>query len=228
MCIGFLYDAGHVQTRNGVNMAINSLSTGTNTNVTAANYEAPVASAEKTEKASTETAAVVYEKGEDMEKSAAGFKAADPELVEKLKAEAEERTAQLRGLVEKMLLKQSGTIFNAEGLASVYRKLEVDDETRAQAQKDIAEDGYWGVEQTSDRLVDFAKALAGDDPDAARKMIDAIKEGYRQAEEAWGEELPEISKQTLDATLKKMNEWIKSLEGGVEETAATDPTQAAK
>ena len=40
----------------------------------------------------------------------------------------------------------------------------MDEKTRLQAQKDIAEDGYWGVEQTSERLVSFAKALSGGDP----------------------------------------------------------------
>lgn len=39
----------------------------------------------------------------------------------------------------------------------------VDAATKAQAQKDISEDGYYGVKQTSERLFDFASALAGDD-----------------------------------------------------------------
>ena len=43
----------------------------------------------------------------------------------------------------------------------------VDEETQKQAQADIAEDGYWGVEQTSDRILDFAKALSGNDPEKA-------------------------------------------------------------
>ena len=38
---------------------------------------------------------------------------------------------------------------------------------KAQAQKDIDEDGYWGVKQTSQRLFDFASALAGDDVENA-------------------------------------------------------------
>lgn len=33
----------------------------------------------------------------------------------------------------------------------------VDAATKAQAQADIAEDGYWGVSQTSQRLFDFGK-----------------------------------------------------------------------
>ena len=37
--------------------------------------------------------------------------------------------------------------------------------------------GYWGVEKTSDRILDFAKALAGNDPSKAQKLLDAFKEG---------------------------------------------------
>lgn len=167
-----------------------------------------------------DTAAAVYEKSSE-EENAAKLKdrKVDMATIEKLKADAEQRTAQLRGIVEKLLMKQGGTLQLSNGelpttnLADFYRGLEVDEETRLQAQKDIAEDGYWGVEQTSDRMVDFAKALAGNDPEAAKSMLEAIKEGYKQATAAWGEELPQISKDTLDATERKMNEWIGTLGG---------------
>ena len=38
-------------------------------------------------------------------------------------------------------------------------------------------------------------------------MIDAIKKGYSQAEKTWGGELPDICKQTLETTVKKLEEW---------------------
>ena len=55
----------------------------------------------------------------------------------------------------------------------------VDEETQKQAQADIAEDGYWGVEQTSDRILDFAKALSGNDPEKADLLIDAFKKALK-------------------------------------------------
>ena len=68
-------------------------------------------------------------------------------------------------LTGEMLLKQGQTLTDATDIYALLRegKLEVDPEVKAQAQKDIAEDGYWGVEQTSERLLSFAKALAGGD-----------------------------------------------------------------
>ena len=70
-----------------------------------------------------------------------------------------------------------------------------------------SENGYWGVEQTSDRILDFAKALAGNDPDKAEEMLDAFKKGFEEATKAWGDELPEISQKTYDAVLEKFEAW---------------------
>ena len=172
-----------------------------------------------TDTTAVDTEAAVYEKSEDTAQTASKI---DYDTIDRLKADAEERTAQLRGIVEKLLLKQSGTVLNSEGLASMYRRLEVDEETRAQAQEDISEDGYWGVEQTSDRIVDFAKAMAGDDPELAQQMIDAVKEGFEQAAEEWGEDLPELSQNTMSTTLSKLEEWLASLNGTSSD--ATDET----
>ncbi len=80
-------------------------------------------------------------------------------------------------------------------------------DVKAQAQKDIADDGYWGVEQTSDRIVDFAKALSGGDSEKADKMIAAFKKGFEQATKSWGKTLPDISQRTYDAVMKKFDAW---------------------
>ncbi len=201
-------------------MALNGINPGTNVNITSAraSYENVTISAEitKTTAVAASTDAAVYEKSDEDKASALANHKIDYETIDKLKADAEARTAQLRSLVEKLLLKHGGTFENSEGLASVFRKLEVDEETRAQAQEDISEDGYWGVEQTSDRIVSFAKALAGDNLELAQQMYEAVKEGFKQAGIEWGEDLPDISNQTMEATYKKLDEWIKSLGGNTE------------
>lgn len=223
-------------------MAVNGVNSSTGVSAASASYESVKFSAEITKTETTVVAAsksdggaaAVYEKsGEDDKLAAAVGRKVDMETIEKLKADAEKRTESLRGLVEKLLLKQGGTVKLAEGqlptenLADFYRGLEVDEETRLQAQKDIAEDGYWGVEQTSDRIVDFAKALAGEDPETAKKMVDAIKEGFKQAEKAWGEDLPGLSQDTMKATLDKMDKWIESLGGGQESSGSSNAAYAA-
>ena len=124
-------------------------------------------------------------------------------IVETMKAAQEERQAQMVELVQKMMTGQGVAFNNANDIWSFLREgnFTVDAATKAQAQQDISEDGYWGVKQTSQRILDFADALAGSDPDNIQKMYDAFKKGYKQAEETWGGELPDISKQTYDSVL---------------------------
>ena len=133
----------------------------------------------------------------------------DRETIERLKADAEARNAQLRSLVEKMFLEQGKTLLAGDNIYELLRtgKVNVDHETAQKAQQEISEDGYYGVEQTSERLVSFAKALSGNDPEKAEMLMDAVKKGFEQATKAWGGELPDICKKTLDTTLEKLTKW---------------------
>ena len=137
-------------------------------------------------------------------------------LIKSLNEQLDAHTQMMQNLVNELL----GGKQKTEGwsLAETYRKVAelADPETIEQAKKDIAEDGEWGVEKTSERMFEMAKALSGDDPTKADEMIAAVKKGLKQATEAWGEDLPEISQKTVDATIKKLEEWRDGL------TAAND------
>ena len=132
-------------------------------------------------------------------------------LVAQLKADSEAQVKSLMDIVNKTISGQGKAFGIASGddmwkfLAS--GNFTVDAETKAQAQKDIAEDGYWGVEKTSDRIVDFAKALSGGDEKKADELIGAFKKGFDQATKAWGKTLPDISQRTYDRVLEKMDNW---------------------
>ena len=192
-------------------MSVNGI---TNYSANYSNYETQTKPAtEKTAENSTKTKAdsgVVYEPSKT-ETAASTKKTYKPDtaMINKLKADVEARTAQLRSLVEKIMLGQGNAIGTADDMWSFLRtgNFTVDAATKAQAQADIAEDGYWGVNQTSDRIVDFAKALTGGDPNKIEEMREAFKKGFKQAEEKWGGELPEISQKTYDAVLEKFDAW---------------------
>lgn len=178
--------------------------------------------------AATTTNGVIYESSKDTTgaSTTVNNKYANPELVAKLKADVEARTEQLRSLVTQMLTKQGTAYAQANDIWKFLAKgdFTVDPATKAQAQQDIAEDGYWGVEQTSDRIVDFAQALVGNDADKLEDMREAFKKGYAQAEETWGGKLPEISKNTYDAVMKKFDELIESNNAASENTADSTAT----
>lgn len=125
-------------------------------------------------------------------------------VVATMKKELSMKNEQLQNLVTKLLGKQAGKYTK---LADLFKDIQADPATIEQAQKDIADDGYWGVEQTSDRLVSMAQALSGGDTSKADTLIAAIKKGFDEATEAWGDKLPDICQKTIDAAVKKMEAW---------------------
>lgn len=148
---------------------------------------------------------VIYEPSK--EASTAGTKkiyTPNTALVQQLKADADARISQLRSLVEKLISGQADSYGKANDIWSFLREgnFTVDPATKAQAQEDISEDGYWGVKQTSQRILDFATALTGGDPSKIEEMRSAFQKGYKQAEKTWGGKLPDISQQTYDAVMK--------------------------
>ncbi len=135
---------------------------------------------------------------------------ANAELIEKLKSDAEAQTEKLREIVAQLITKQGTAYANATDMWSFLREgnFTVDAATKAQAEEDISEDGYFGVKQTSDRIIDFALALTGGDTSKLEGMKEAFKKGYEQAEKTWGGELPEISQKTFDAVLEKFDKLM--------------------
>lgn len=160
-------------------------------------------------------AGVVYEKNDVSNKATYSINKMSAEdraaLVQQLKQDQVNRQMQLSDLVSQMLSKQAGasdlaSLFSPENLKNVSAA------DIAQAREDISEDGYWGVKQTSQRMFDFASALAGDDVDKMKEMQEAMQKGYEAAAKAWGKELPDISKQTLDAANKLFEDYYRSKE----------------
>lgn len=157
---------------------------------------------------------VVYEKGAEPEKKATytinKMSAEDrAALVQQLKQDEADRQSQLSGLVQKMLSGQAGVakladMFSPENLKNVSAA------DIAQAKKDVSEDGYWGIKQTSQRLFDFASALAGDDVEKMKEMQAAMEKGFKKATKAWGEELPELCQETMKAAHKLFDDYYAS------------------
>lgn len=167
-------------------------------------------SSKKTESSKNDTSTgVIYEKGSS-DKSSSSQKTQNSALIAKMKADSDSRISQLRGIVEQMMSKQGAAIGKTDDMWSFLAggNFTVSADVKAQAQADIAEDGYWGVNQTSDRILDFAKALSGNDKSKAQELADAFKKGFDQATKAWGGKLPDISQQTYDKVLEKFDSWM--------------------
>ncbi|MCQ2499213.1 MAG: hypothetical protein MJ133_09545 [Lachnospiraceae bacterium] len=161
-----------------------------------------------------EESGVVYEKTKEPEKKATytiNKMSAEERtaLVQQLKQEAVNRKNQLTSLVQKMFGGQAGVaklsdLFSPENLKNISAA------DIAQAKEDVSEDGYWGVKQTSQRLFDFASALAGDDVEKMKEMQVAMEKGFKKATKAWGGELPDICHDTMNAANKLFDDYYAS------------------
>lgn len=174
----------------------------------------------KAEGSSAADTGVVYEPSKEaVSDSAKKTYKPNTNLINKLKADAEARTQQLRSLVEKMMSGQTEAFGKATDMWQFLRSgnYTVDAATKLQAQQDISEDGYWGVKQTSSRILDFANALTGGDPDKIEEMREAFQKGYKQAEKTWGGKLPDISQQTYDAVMQGFDDMAAAVNKTVTE-----------
>lgn len=130
-------------------------------------------------------------------------------LVKKLKADTENRVSQLKSLVQDMFAKQGLKVQSADDMWKMLASgnFTVDAETAAKAKEEISENGYWGVNQTSQRIFDMAVALSGGDSERMEKMLDAFKKGFGEATKTWGKTLPDICQKTYDAVLEKFENY---------------------
>lgn len=182
-------------------MSVNGITSGVSNSYPSTSVSRETAS--KTETKKTADTGVVYEPSTSAKDSST--KVTDySSIVASMKKELSSKNEQLQNLVNKLLSNQAKKYIS---LSDMFKDIQVDEQTRIQAQKDISDDGYWGVEQTSDRLVSMAKALSGGDSSKADAMISAIEKGFDEATKAWGDELPDICQKTIDAAKQKLQNW---------------------
>ena len=128
----------------------------------------------------------------------------DRQKLNALKLDFQKNTDSFKQMVKEMLEKQG---LKFEQVMKAFEKgedviVKVDKETRAKATEAISENGYWGVEKTSARILEFAKTISGGDASKLEQLKSAFQEGFESAKEAFGGELPEISQQTYDKVME--------------------------
>lgn len=135
--------------------------------------------------------------------------------IAKTLASAEERRTQsFVSMLTQMLGKQG-----EKGKLSAQKlnesiKLNFTQEDIDAASKAIADGGEYSVDAVSTRIMDMAKALAGDDPSKIATLRDAVSKGFGNAVSALGhssmDDMPSITGQTYDEVMKRFDDWEKS------------------
>jgi hypothetical protein len=142
--------------------------------------------------------------------------------VQKALDDASNQTARFEKFVSASLGMQGKVFKNAFNdaankgeLKHLFQNVNVTAEERVKAQEMVSEDGFYGAKQTSERLLSFAKAYAGNDLDKIEEMRSAFEKGYGQAEKAWGDELPQVSQDTYDLVQEGFDKMVSGASGVV-------------
>ena len=140
--------------------------------------------------------------------------------LQKFQGLADARYASMRGAVASMIggltgstpsSGQNGQAFWAMAANNNNANFGVDKATQAKAQELTGEDGYFGIKKTTDRIVEFAKALAGSG--ASEKTIENLRKGVQQGfdyvADLFGgfDKLPQLSKDTYTSVMKEFDSW---------------------
>jgi hypothetical protein len=164
--------------------------------------EAGAAAGDKYTAAETGTSKNVYSK--------------DSATMQKLWSMAEAQHASMRSMVESLLGGTSGQNGQAFWAMAAnkgnFDNFRVDEATQAKAQELTGEDGYFGIKKTTERIMDFAKALGGEG--ASEKTIENLKKGvqagFDYVADLFGgfDKLPQLTKDTYSAVMKEFDEWV--------------------
>jgi len=149
--------------------------------------------------------------------------AQDPGTVNRLWNETAQAAETLRTLITTMLGRnqvtgQPGQAAWAQNAVS----LDITESERAEAQALVAEDGFFGVSRTTERIMGFAQALVGENasPQQIERMRDAVQRGFDDVARVFGgfENLPDVTQRTHSAIMESFDNW---LAGGAPAVTAT-------
>ena len=150
----------------------------------------------------------------------------DKATVDQLIAESNSKISAFKEMLQALLAKQAernGGVASSEktGLDALLENAVVGEDgmvyfnredIEAAGLGEFDENGYWGVEQTAQRIFDMAIAFAGDNPELLSKMKDSISKAFGEVEDLFGGEgkLPDVSYKTRD----RINEMFEEYENG--------------
>jgi hypothetical protein len=75
----------------------------------------------------------------------------------------------------------------------------------------VADDGFFGIDQTAERIANFVIQGSGGDEDMMRAGREGILQGFKDAEKMWGGELPDISYKTIEKATQMIDEAMHDL-----------------
>jgi len=172
--------------------------------------------------AATETAAAAGDQYTAGTNSTKGTYSKDTVNMQKLWNMAESRYAGMRGMVASMIGGGMGHIGGADGTHGQAfwttaakggnADFKVDEATQAKAQELTGENGYFGIKKTTERIMDFARAMAGEGASEStiENLRKGVQEGFDYVAKLFGgfDKLPELTRDTYDSIMSEFDSWV--------------------
>ena len=117
----------------------------------------------------------------------------------------------MKDVVAAMLGQQASKTAGKKGIAEFDLKSVMKSYGLDYIESDGSED-FWGAEKTANRILDFAKSLAGNDKEAFEKVKNAFEKGFGECEGIWGGKLPGVCYDTLSKVREGFDEWEKEFD----------------
>ncbi len=83
--------------------------------------------------------------------------------------------------------------------------------TQDEATDLVSDDGFFGIQQTAERIANFVIQGSGGDETLMREGRKGILQGYDEAEAIWGGSLPEISQKTIALATQMIDDKMHEL-----------------
>jgi hypothetical protein len=127
----------------------------------------------------------------------------------------------MKDMVAQLLGQATNVSGNKQGLTleSIMKSYDLD-----YIESDGSED-FWGAEKTANRILDFAKSLAGNDPKNIEKLKDAFEKGFGECKKIWGGDLPGVCGETADLVRKGFDDWANEVSANTQSDAAAAAAQ---
>lgn len=86
-----------------------------------------------------------------------------------------------------------------------YKGKKLSDLSQEEAQKLVEDDGFFGVQNTAQRLIDFVLNGSGGDEGMLKAGREGIMQGFKEAESLWGGKLPDIAYETINKAMEELD-----------------------
>lgn len=110
-------------------------------------------------------------------------------------------------LLQEMVASLLGEQFISTEVVIEDKQINITELPQKEVEKLIADEGYFGVEQTSERIFQLATGFAGGDPSRVDAVREGVAKGFQEALDAFNGWLPDISYKTYDAVMTKLDNW---------------------